>query len=66
MQGKGKHGNRVNFDHPANRGVLSHVGDPRRLQRSASTAKQRPSCRPEDVEDLYPTLGAHPELAVAT
>jgi hypothetical protein len=53
---------RVAFGSPDNRGVLEHLRKPERLQRSVSAAKNAAECRPEDVDDPYLTLGAHPEL----
>lgn len=52
----------VNVDHPANRGVLTYLGDPDRLGRSVSSAKGERECRPGDVEQPYMTLGTHPDL----
>jgi hypothetical protein len=52
----------VNFSHAANRGILAHLADARRLQRSASVAKEKASCAPEEVADPYMSLGTHPDL----
>lgn len=52
----------VRFDHPANAGILAHLGDPARLERSVSVAKDRRSCSPGEIADPSTTLGTHPEL----
>lgn len=52
----------LNIDHPANRGVLSYLGDPQRLARSVSVAASRADCAPADIPDPYHTLGTHPDL----
>jgi hypothetical protein len=52
----------TNFDHPANRGVLSYLGAPERLRRSVSEAALREDCSPAEVSDPYYKLGTHPEL----
>ena len=52
----------VRFDHPANAGILSYLGDPGRLEESVSVAKDRPSCAPHEVEEPTLRLGAHPDL----
>jgi hypothetical protein len=54
----------VNFDHPANRGVLAYFGDPERLRRSVSSAKAERECAPDAVTSPYMTLGTHPDLVV--
>jgi len=53
---------RVAFELEANLGVLTYLAEPRRLARSVSAAKDRRECAPEDIEDVYLTLGAHPDL----
>ena len=52
----------LNVDHPANRGVISYLGDPQRLARSVSAAASRTECTPADIPDPYYTLGTHPDL----
>jgi len=52
----------VDFEHPANRRILTYLSDPDRLTRSVSVAKSERSCSPDDVEDPYLRLGAHPDL----
>jgi len=52
----------IDFEHPANRGVLAYLRDPARLARSVSVAKGRPECLPSEVKDPYLTLGTHPDL----
>ena len=52
----------VRFDHPANAGILAYLGDPERLGKSVSVAKDRPSCAPHEVADPYLNLGAHPDV----
>jgi hypothetical protein len=52
----------IDVTHPANQGVLGHLGDPARLARSVAIAKDRAECLPADVKDPYLTLGTHPDL----
>ena len=52
----------IDVTHPANQGVLAYLGDPARLTRSVSIAKDRAECLPADVKDPYLTLGTHPDL----
>jgi hypothetical protein len=52
----------VDFEHPANRRILAHLSDPDRLARSVSVAKSKRGCSPDDVEQPYLRLGAHPDL----
>ena len=52
----------VDFDHPANRGILSYLGSPERLRRSVSSAASCRECAPADVPDPFHTLGTHPDL----
>jgi len=54
----------INFDHPANRDVLSYLGAPERLRRSVSAAAFREECSPEEIADPYNKLGTHPDLAM--
>ena len=53
---------RVAFEISENQGILQHLGKPGRLEHSVSSTKDRPECAPEDVEEPYLTLGAHPDL----
>jgi hypothetical protein len=52
----------TNFDHPANRAVLSYLGAPERLRGSVSEAAFRKDCSPAEVSDPYYKLGTHPDL----
>jgi hypothetical protein len=52
----------VNFDHPANAGILGYLGSSERLKNSVSVARQNPSCSPRSVDDPYMKLGTHPDL----
>lgn len=52
----------LNVDHPANRGVLSYLGDAQRLARSVSASASRTECTPADISNPYYTLGTHPDL----
>ena len=54
--------NPINFDAPANQGILRYLSDPARIARSVSIVRDRPSCSPDEVEQPYLTLGAHPDL----
>jgi len=53
---------KVNFEHPANSGILKCLSSPERLKRSVSVARDYPSCSPESVYDPYMKLGTHPDL----
>jgi hypothetical protein len=65
---------KVSFEHPANAGVLHHLGrswhlqpggQPRQdgdLPSGGSAARIAASAAPEDVRDPYYTLGSHPDL----
>ena len=55
----------INFDHPANRGVMSYLGAPERLRRSVSDAAFREECSPAEICDPYSKLGTHPELVTS-
>jgi hypothetical protein len=52
----------VNFNHPANIGILSYLGSRERLEHSVSRARELPSCSPTSVKDPYTKLGSHPDL----
>jgi hypothetical protein len=52
----------VDFEHPANRGILAYLSNPDRLGRSVSVARSRRSCSPDDIAQPYWSLGAHPDL----
>ena len=52
----------VDFNHPANVGVLTYLGAPERLSKSVSEARHLPSCSPTSVNSPYMSLGSHPDL----
>lgn len=52
----------VNFNHPANAGILNYLGSRDRLLNSVSEARHIQSCSPTSVKDPYMKLGSHPDL----
>ena len=54
----------VNFEHPANRDVLSYLGGSERLRRSVSESAFREDCSPAEISDPYYKLGTHPDLVM--
>ena len=59
---QGPDSDRVDFEHPANRGILAYLGNPARLRGSLSVAKDQRSVAPASVKDAYYRLGTHPDL----
>ena len=51
----------VDFQHPANAGIVRYLRDARGAD-SVSIAASLPSVSPAEVEDPYYKLGAHPDL----
>ena len=47
----------VNFDHPANRGIIAYLSG-----RTERNTEQRAQASPADIKDPYYTLGTHPEI----
>ena len=52
----------VDFNHPANVGILAYLESQDRLLNSASEARHIPSCTPASVKQPYMKLGCHPDL----
>jgi hypothetical protein len=52
----------MDLDHPSNAGILRYLGDPGRLARSSSVAREAVSLPPAGVADPYYRLGTHPEI----
>ncbi len=50
---------KVNFEHPANLGVLHYLEE---VQGEANSLKLPPSISPDDVEDPYINLSTHPDV----